>query len=239
MRRLFIAAVGLGCVTCTQLSSSKVVTGAIQALFTVNANESGETEVAATLMKGADYVSLSGGDSISAVVNGMTTPLEGASNLFGQLSYTAEVAVNAPGTVVTVELERTEPNVSAPNSSVALPSDFNVVTDTSQTLSRSQNSITIDWDTVPLVGEAMSWVATGSCIAQSNGEITDAMTELIIPPGKLVTQAHGGADGGSPTTCAVTITILRQRLGTVDPALHAGSNIIGYQSRSVLIESSM
>jgi hypothetical protein len=239
MRRLLIAGLIALPLACSQVSSTKVKTAAIQAVYSVNANESGETEVAATLKDGADYVSLSGGDSIQAVVNAMETPLTGASNLYGQLSYTAELAVNAPGTVIAVELQRASPNVSALNSSVALPSDFNAVTDTTDTLSRSTDTITVYWDTMPLVGESMSWVATGSCIAQSNGEIQDATTQLVIPPGTLVTQADGPSDGGTPTTCPVTITILRQRLGNIDPALHSGSSLIGYQSRSLLILSSM
>lgn len=134
---------------CSNTSSENVTTAGISAEIDVFANGSGATVVTAELEAGsgglgATSLELGPGDSLTVMANGIQKTMTEDASIFGRFSYVASFDFDDVDTVFTVSFSRANER-SAPNSNVALPDGFAVLSPTSNDVYSPQDSISIEW----------------------------------------------------------------------------------------------
>jgi hypothetical protein len=219
---------------CTDLSSSDLKTAGMSATMTVQGDGTGQTTVTAQFnvdSNGTDFVNLTSGDTATASVASQSRTLS-ESNDLGDIAYeTTFMGEDAEGTLYTIALNRTT-DVSAPSSTVTMPSPFSITTPTSSSsLSRTASDITVTY-TNSGTPDTMTWYVSGDCIAGAAGTVSGDAGTFVIAKGSLATSQN--AQGG---TCQATLTLTRTRPGQLDPHYGSGGSINAQHVRQVTFNS--
>jgi hypothetical protein len=235
MRFLPFAATLIAVAGCTSIQSSNIKTAGMSASMLVSADGTGAAKVSAQLNvdnNGTDFVDLSSGDTLVASAAGQMQTMSRVSAL-GEITYQASFGgADTAGTQFTIALNRTS-DVSAPSSTCAMPSPFNVTTPTSSDVfSRSTSDIVVQYDHAG-TQDSMTWTASGNCLnGQSSGSVSGDAGTFTIARGTL-----SAAGGQTNATCQVQITLTRARVGQLDSHFAAGGSIRAQQVRSVSFNS--
>lgn len=203
---------------CSQVVSTEVHTRAIDAQFTITPLNDGTSTINGVLRVGFNSVTLGEGDTIVAATDSDTAVMAEQHDYWGTTSFSATLPTDAPGSPVTIVFARGSGEASA-NSSVVLPSRFNLAPIVAPNASRS-SAIRLAWDSVARSNEVMHWSASGNCIVGASGDIAAGATTLTIPAGTLAS-----TDESAKETCSVTIDVSRSTSGTVDATFASGSAI--------------
>jgi len=235
MRTLLPCLFLVSAAACTDLQSSDLKTAGMSATMSVTGDGTGATSVTAQFNvdnNGTDFVNLSSGDSAAATAGSQTRPMS-ESNALGDISYQASfTGLDAAGTEYIIALNRTS-DVSAPSSTVTMPSPFNITAPTSSsTFSRATGDIVVTYDT-PGSSDSMSWTVSGTCVNGASGVVSGDTGMFTIAHGNLVLPGGGASSG----TCQATVTLTRSRSGTIDPHYGSGGSIIAQHVRSVEFNS--
>lgn len=224
---LSIAVVGLGC---ESVKSNDLKTSGLYAELEVDAPGTGKVNVKATLKLGQGsltYLDLTPTDSLTAAV-GATTRAMSRESAFGTTWYQAGFDGDAAGTSVRVSLTR-QADTSAPESVVTMPAPFSFRSPVVNAPFPRSGGVTVMWDGSG-EADAMKLTARGSCIQPVELQVTgDTGTQVIAP--------FVVSSGNDTSTCSVSITLVRSRLGTVDPAYGKGGVFKATVSRALVISS--
>jgi hypothetical protein len=229
---LFVSAAG-----CTDLQSSDLKTAGMSTTMSVTGDGTGQTTVTAQWNvddNGTDFVDLSSGDTAIAKVGALSQTMT-ESNALGDISYqTAFSGEDSGGTVYTIALQRTS-DVSAPSSTVTMPSPFTITTPTSSSsFSRANADIVVVYSSAGSPGGTMSWTVSGICVnGSASGVVSGDTGTFTIARGSLLPPSGGGAGG----TCQATLTMTRAQYGSVDPSYGSGGSIVAQHVRSVEFNS--
>lgn len=217
---------------CSNTSSENVTTQGIHADIDVVASGNGSTVVTAELEVGTDGIGrtsleLTGGDSLTVMANGMQKTMIEDSSVLGRFRYTASFDFDDADTVFTVAFNR-DNGTDAPNSTVALPPGFTVLSPTSNDVFTTTDDMPIAW--MPS-GTAIvpSIYVTLSCTLSSGISIADVdrvsisadsgaaslPVAAVIPPGSLDTSR----------LCEGEVELMRWRRGDLDPGYGEGGQI--------------
>jgi hypothetical protein len=227
----------LASAACTDLKSADLKTDGMSAYMTVQADGSGQTGVSAKLQvdnNATDYVTLSSGDTLVASVAGKSQTMS-ESNVLGIVSYGASfTGEDGSGMAYTVALHRSPSDVSAPNSTCTLPAAFTIGTPaTGSAFSRASQDIVVNYGQASS-GDAVSYSLSGGCITGSNATVSGDPGTFTLSRGSIVQLPN---QPPAYASCQVTLTITRNRAGTIDPAYGSGGQINCIQTRSVTFTS--
>jgi hypothetical protein len=229
---------------CETVESKNVRTDGIYADLRATADGSGSTVVEASLRVGGSgsntYLDLSDGDSLLVDHAGDTRRLERSQDFFGAVHYRTSVPTDAADTPLRVAFMR-EPHDqmeaecrggSAPYSIATLPSPFSITAPSADAkFSRARDSIVVTW--TPSSHDAMRWTASGTCIRNESGDLDGDPGRLELDAGRF----EPATDREQSQSCEVTITLIRRRMGMVDPAYGEGGTFTAEQIRKVEIDS--
>jgi hypothetical protein len=234
MRILISCILGLSAAACTDLQSADLTTAGMSTTMSVTGDGSGQTTVTAQFNvddNSTDFVNLSSGDSVIAQVGGQSQTMS-ESNALGDISYQASFSgEDGSGTVYTIDLQRTN-GVSAPSSTVTMPSPFTITSPTSSSIfSRATSDIVVTYSNAG-TDDSMTWSVSGVCVNGANGTVSGDTGTFTIARGNLA--PIGGGDTG---TCQVTLSMTRSRYGQVDPHYGSGGTITAQHVRSVEFNS--
>lgn len=213
-------------VGCAKTESDDILTSGIYAQISATALGDGTTTVSATLFVGNpinfNYVELAGDDQLIAS-HGTEDQVMVERELFNTVAHEATLQGDAEGDAFEVAFVRTI-DAGAPRSVATLPAPFMLVSRPA-TVSRA-DALTVTWSPIG-TSDAMSWRVEGDCIEREEGPITGDPGTVTIPANTIKPRAGQG----TPTECAMTLSIARTRAGTLDPAYGKGGIISGTQRR--------
>ena len=217
-------------VACESVESTDVMTSGVYADIEAVAEGDGSTRASAILrVGGADsntFLELVADDSLTASTGEETQELIEQS-IGDYFSYVADFDVDAEDTEFVVAFERTV-DEGAPNTTLSLPALFDLTgPEEGVTLSRSEEDITITWESSGTEDE-MLWSASGGCFFDASGGIEGDPGTFTIEAGTLES-----VDEDEPETCEATLVITRSRVGDLDPGYGEGGSVFGKQMRSV------
>jgi hypothetical protein len=234
MRILISCILGVSAAACTDLQSADLTTAGMSTTMSVTGDGTGATTVTAQFNvddNSTDFVNLSTGDSVIAQVAGQSQTMS-ESNALGDISYQASFSgEDASGTVYTIDLERAN-GVSAPSSTVTMPSPFTITVPTSSsTYSRATSDIVVTYGNAG-TQDTMTWSISGICVNGASGTVSGDTGTFTIAHGNLVP-----IGGGDPGTCQATLSMTRSRYGQIDPHYGSGGTITAQHVRSVEFNS--
>lgn len=217
---------------CSSTSSENVTTQGISADFDIFADGSGRTFVTAELEVGSGgfggtSLKLGPSDSLTVRANGIQKTMTEDASIFGQYRYLASFDFDDANTLFTVSFNRTN-GTSAPNSNVALPDGFNVISPSSSDVFGTGDTIPIIWSPsgtaiVPRVFVTLTCTLTSglptidveNISLGSDSGVTSLPVAAIIPIGTLDTSR----------LCEGTVELSRWRSGNLDPNYGEGGQI--------------
>ena len=224
---MWFAIVGLGC---ESVKSNDLKTSGLYAQLEADAPGAGRLNVKATLTLGQGsltYLELAPTDALTATV-GETARAMSRKAAFGTTWYEAGFDGDAAGTPVRVALTRAA-DTSASDSVVTLPAPLEFSSPLANTPFPRSGGVTVMWDGS---GEAdpLHLTARGSCIQPVDLDLTgDTGTQTLAP--------FVASSSNETNTCSVSVTLVRRRVGTVDPAYGKGGVFRATVSRALLISS--
>lgn len=234
----------LASAACERVESSDVRTSGIYADMTVTARGDGESQVSAALRVGGSlsntYLELVDGDELMAIQGEDEVRMSKRSIPLGPVSYVASFPVDAENTPFRVSFSR-EPHDeaekacrggSAPSSFATLPAPFTIDgPDAGRTFSRADDDIEVTWSPTGS-RDRMSWRVSGSCVENDSGDIDSDSGRFVVRRGDLRPIENRERDD-----CSLTIEIVRQRAGQIDPAYGEGGRFVARQVRQIRVES--
>jgi hypothetical protein len=207
------------------------------ASITVSADGSGVSSVSARLSTDANAlnsIQLDSGDLFLATAGTQSQDMSMV-DILDDITYQASFnGQDSAGTAYNIALNRRSGFVSAPSSTVTMPSPYNITAPTATaTFSRANDDIPVTYDSSG-TGDPMTWnISSGSCASNPSGSVSNDSGSFTITKGALVTN-----DAAEKTaTCQVTITLQRTRTGTIDSHYGYGGTINAAQTRSVTFTS--
>lgn len=212
---LFAIAAG-ACDQTETSSSADIKTHGLWAAIDVIGKSDTNVEVRVELRVAGDdgnKVTLDNGDKLVATGGSETKNLQAE-----DLSvYTATFSAGAAETPYKVDFQRPD-DTSAPNSYGTLPAPFTLDPLPTTKPSRATDDIVLKWSAGSGTDDIKIRV-DGDCIYPwKNDKIVQDPGTYTIPAGTL--ESTGGADGG--TECALKVSVIRIRPGTLDPAFGSG-----------------
>jgi len=230
MNKLALVAIVLA--GCEKVESNDILTSGINAQITAASLGDGKTTVTATLYVGnplnLTFVELAGDDQLIAS-HGTEDKVMVERELLNTVSHQAEFQTDAAGAQFEVAFVRTIDD-GAPSSVATLPASF-ALGATIGTASRAA-PLTLTWSPAG-TSDTMSWLAEGDCIERAAASITGDPGTVTIAANTIKLRQQQG----TPTTCAITVSISRARLGTLDPAYGKGGMVTGTQTRQATLTS--
>ena len=214
---------------CGTTESSSLLTTGIAADMSAVTTGDGTTRVTAELFNGSPdqliFVDLQPGDELVADVGGQSMTLA-KTQLVTIISYDATFATGDQGDEFTVDFQRMVDD-GAPASTVTLPAPFTI--DPVAASSSRAAALTITYAPSG-TSDPVGWQASGDCIEVATGAAASDSGSITIPAGMLT------ANSGS-TSCMVTVSLTRERAGTLDPHFGKGGEIQGQQVRTAMTTS--
>lgn len=228
MRRCAALLPALTLAACESVDSEAIRTDAMFADILVEADGSGAATVGATLRVGGvtsnTFVELAGGDELRVQAGDETAVLAGQ-RFWEAHSYRAELPLDLEDTEYTVTLERTI-DTSAPASTVTMPAPFDLA-GPGGTASRSTDPVTVTWEPAA-DGDAVIVEVESDCTVHKSFAVQGDPGTFTVEPGDLTAW-----DSMADRTCAAEISVLRVRVGELDPAYGEGGVIRATQRRVV------
>jgi hypothetical protein len=226
-----------------------VTTPAMYISATVEAEDELTTEISVSLHSGdplfGTHFQLTGGDELRACVGAQCSPLtldSGVSKYEADLPYAAE-------TTYTISLTRAA-GPSAPNSVVALPVPFAILTPAPGLRVTDGDSVTVQWAPAGVDEVVDVWAET-RCDHENHSLFIPVLLRSLrrgrlaenVDSGAVVADVDTLLDSGwvlfrwdDPIVrCEIAIEVLHQRVGTID-ALFGGGSIHGVVSRKVTLD---
>ncbi|MEO8841227.1 MAG: hypothetical protein ABI591_03565 [Kofleriaceae bacterium] len=214
---------------CGTSESGSLLTTGISAEIGAVTTGDGSTRVSAELFEGNPdqliFVDLQAGDTLVADVNGQSMTLAKA-QLLTIIDYEAVFATGDEGDEFTVDFRRTVDD-GAPSSTATLPAAF-TLDPLAQSYTRT-SAIPVTYGPSG-TADTMGWQASGDCIRVISGALPSDSGSFTIAANMLV--ATAGA-----TSCTVTVSVTRDRRGSLDSNYGKGGSIIGEQVRTAMITS--
>ncbi len=222
-------AAGLGILmlgaACADVDSKSIDTDGIVATYAAvydGEKARGEANLAVGGQLGTQ-VELSDGDTLSVTYASETQTMTKTQFLTIINYFSAWRTGSFPeGTLFTFAFER-EVKISAPDSSVNLPSPYEITSPPPASPAAPGETFTLDLDNAEKPGESQKWRIAGTCIGAGSESFTGASATVTIP----------AASTQQETTCDVTVTVRRTTEGTADPALDSDSSVTGVQERTL------
>lgn len=232
---LTAAAAATTATACSTTESDNILTRGMYASMSATADGSGNTLISASLYLGRptnlDFIDLEGGDQLIAHHAGQAKPMS-EQILLNIVTHTASFPVDDADAEFEVELRR-EVDAGAPSTVLELPAPFELG-GVPASVSRGA-AFGVTW-TGP-ASDRMRWLAEGTCIQQASGMINAVGAgdpgSATMPAGTFVKSPSTG----TPDTCQVKVTVMRERDGEVDRAFGEGGTAVGVQTRSVTFTS--
>jgi hypothetical protein len=213
---------------CGTSESGSLLTTGISAEIGAVTTGNGTTRVTAELFEGNPdqliFVDLQAGDSLVADINGQSMTLS-KSQLVTIIDYEAVFPTGNEGDEVAVDFQRSVDG-GAPSSTATLPAAF-TLDPIAASFSRA-SAITMTY-TPSGTGDTMGWQASGDCIQVTTGALASDPGTFTIPANMFVAT--------SATSCTVTLSVTRDRKGSLDSHFGKGGSIIGEQVRTTSITS--
>ena len=230
MKKLVLLALILG--GCAKTASSDLLTHGMSADITAKATGDGSTTVEATIYVGdpidLDFVELQGDDELFAAFDASAETPMNRFELLNIVSYSTTFQGDAEDTPFLVDFQRTLDD-GAPDSEGTMPASFTI--DPTPTSESRAQTVSITW-TDPST-DLMRWDASGSCIDPAGDSISADTGSLTISAGTFV-KSQGQT---IPDSCAITVTITRERIGSLDPGYGHGGQVSGQQVRTAMFTS--
>lgn len=222
MRKVLIfaplALVAIAAGACDQVensSSSDIKTHGMWAAIDVIGKSETSVEVRVELRVGGDdgnKVTLDNGDKLVATGGTETKNLQSEDLAV----YTANFSGGAAETAYKVDFQRPD-DTSAPNSYGTIPAPFTIDPLPTNKPSRANDPIVLKWSGSG--SDDIKIRVDGDCIYPwKDDKVVQDPGTYTIPAGAL--DSTGNADAG--TECALKVTIIRIRPGTLDPAFGSG-----------------
>ena len=213
---------------CESVDSTDVETSGMYADIRATASGDGQTATTVTLRVGGaasnTYVQLNGDDTLTATFGDESQQM-GDNHLGDAWWYSAWFDVEQEDSTFTFSLERTT-SESAPASTASLPALFEIAAPEADTAySRTGDDITVSWSPSGTQDEMVLQVG-GDCAWTFDQEITGDPGVAVVEAGSVTSP-----DGRVDETCTGQITLIRRRVGTIDPAFGEGGLSYGQQTR--------
>lgn len=215
-----------GLVACTEdVNSNDIKTHGMYAGIRAVAHGDGTADVTVDLRVGGNsgtVVDLVAGDQLVATSNGTSTVLAHKGN-----DYQARIPSVVGGTEIQVAFERGQDDVSAPNSLVVLPEDYNITAPTADASVSRATEVAVSWS--PTSSDGMSWDVDGDCIFADSGNLSGGASSVAVKLDPTTTDQNN--------SCTVTFCLNRTRAGQVDSAFGEGGKFEAVQRRCVKFTS--
>jgi len=223
-------ALTVGCAE--SVESEDVMTSGVYAMIDVTSDGDGSgADVEVRLKVGGPesntFLDLVGDDTLTASAGEETLTLQrqNAPIETDLIWYTAHFAADGEDTEFTISFNRSIDD-GAPSSKVTLPADLAITAPAENASLSMSEDITVTWEPSDKP-DAIELSVNGDCIRAINATPPDSGSYTIaaddIEP----------IDDEDPQTCDITITVRRQRSGTLDTGYGEGGVIHGAESRSV------
>ena len=220
----------LSSMACASVESTDVRTSGIYASFEAKGANDGTTKVHAELTVGENsntYLDLAGEDALTAT-QGDESKSMSRNNLGSIVWYESSFSTNAEGTTFNISFERGE-DENAPNSEVSLPAPFDLtVPAEGDEFSMSADKITVAWNNIS--DDPMTLLVSGNCFYGITENIVTDQGVFVIDAARLEP-----IDPTENEICTATLTLTRERDGTIDEAYGEGGKFKGRQVRTVTI----
>jgi hypothetical protein len=229
----FLAASSIA--ACSDVQSADVKTAGMSAHMSVSADGSGQSTSYAQLNVDTsltDFVTLSNGDTLVTNVGGQSQTMS-RSDVLNDISYSASFSGQASaGEAYTISFNRTS-DTSAPMSSCTLPADFSITSPAAGTSFSRGSAIAVAYGAGG-TSDGMSYTVSGGCVngPKSAGIGGDPGT-FTIGSGAIAPVDASSAS----QSCQATLTVIRTRMGQLDPAFGSGGEIQCMQTRTVSFTS--
>lgn len=214
---------------CGTSDSGSLLTTGISAELSAVTTGDGSTRVVAELFEGSPnqliFVDLQAGDTLVADVNGQSMTLSKV-QFVTIIDYEAVFPTGNAGDEFNIDFQRTV-DAGAPSSTATLPAAFTL--DPIATSYSRTAPITITYGPSG-TADTMGWQASGDCIQVITGALPSDAGSFTIPANMLM--ATAGA-----TNCTVTLSVTRERKGSLDSHYGKGGSIFGQQVRTTTITS--
>ena len=226
-----------GLLACENVDSTDVMTSGVYADIKATADGSGQTLVKTTLRVGGSnsntFLDLVGDDKLIASQADDSQDMERKS-LFGSVWYEKNFAVDAEDTPFKVAFIRTADS-GAPESTMTLPAPFHITAPAASTnFSRSSDDIQLTWESSG-TADSMHLNLDGDCIRILHKDLSGDTGSYTIAHDDI--ELASDADEG--TSCEITLSLERRRVGHLDPGYGEGGVITAVQTRSVKMMSEM
>ena len=167
------------------------------------------------------------GDALTASQGEESSEMQ-KNNLGSMVWYETQFMSAAADTEFSIAFERAEDD-NAPDSRVSLPAPFDLtVPAPDEEFFMSVDRISVAWNNTS--DDVMKLTVSGSCFFGISEELNTDEGVYVIEPTVLEP-----IDAGANETCVATVSLTREREGSVDAAFGEGGVFAGRQSRSVEI----
>ncbi len=241
MKKMLFVGLGIvalnGLLACENVDSSDVMTSGVYADINATADGSGHTLVQTSLRVGGahsnTFLDLVDDDKLTVSQGDDVQQMERQS-LFAKVWYEKSFAVDAADTPFTIAFTRTV-DQGAPNSSLTLPAPFEISAPAEDAhFSRMSDDIVVSWDPAGST-DSMRLSLDGNCIRILQKDLSGDDGQYTIAHDDI--ELSSDADEG--TSCTLTLTLQRRRVGQLDPGYGEGGQITGMQTRTIEIQSEM
>jgi hypothetical protein len=209
-----------------EVESTDVRTSGVYPVIDVSADGAGSTRVLVKLKVGGPlsntFLELTGGDRLTATAGGVSKDLDSS----GSVSYVATFPTEAAGRYV-IAFVRGAADVSAPATTVDMPAPFTVALGSTE-VPRATGTLDFAW--TPAGG-------SGSLDSSLLGGCIDAVLETIPDDGGGTISGDQIHAHNADDACTVTLTLVRNQSGQVDPAFTEGGSVTARQIRTASFTS--
>lgn len=229
LRKVLWIAGGTMSLACAEdVGSENVRTQGMYANYEAVAEGDGSTQITAELRVGGDngtFVELGAEDELFAITADDDIQLRHTST-GNQHRYKASLPDDAEDLEIQIAFSRGEDFDDAVESWAKMPAPFEAELDDADVDSYARGEdVSIVWDNE--ASGSMQWHVDGDCVQIASGSTDDDGT-LTIDGGEIeVWESDAGEN------CEVTVTLERQRQGSVDPTFEEGGDFRAIQRRTV------
>lgn len=221
--------VGVACIACSSLESEDLRTSGMRPDIVVRSNDiDANSKLNVNIHVGesiTSFVDLDPPDVMTASVDGGAPVELDESNLLGATGYSLDINGKEPGTEVLVALTRGEEDDSAPSSTVTFTEQLTLASPGSGAeLSRATDDINVEW-TSEASEDGVRVTVTGECIDSISLDVQAGDTGVVIEAGTLQKKEDSNTEDDTdiPDSCGITVSVVRTRTGSLDPAYGGGS----------------
>ncbi len=222
----------VGCGGSNAVDSETVETRALWVGVRFEASGNGATGVNVELKEGGssgDDVRLSANERLEVDANGMIVVLNEDQD-FLSIDYEGSIPTDASGTPLALSLFRADGSVNS-RTRVNLPDLFTITSPANDQATTVGDIVTVLWS--PAAGGLIATSVTTQCSGFTRADFRDVPDNgsYTIDTGAL----PGIQDPAIPRDngCTLTIGLMRERSGTIDPAFRGGGFVTAVQMRTI------